>query len=134
MSAVKIVGGMLALVGGAFILLQILAFWPLFFMGLEETICLIVNLTLTGLAVVGGILGLAGKTAGGILAIIAGALAIIFGIITVYVTGNETVWPLSFFTSTLGWFMPPEHLFAGISIEALLILGGGITIMAGGSK
>jgi hypothetical protein len=134
MSAAKIIGGILALVGGVFILLQILGFWPLFFAGLEETTCLILNMTFVGLAIVGGILGLVGKKAGGILAIIAGALAIVFGILTVYFTGTEMLWPLSFFTSTLHWFTPPIHLFAGISIEALLMLGGGITIVASGSK
>jgi hypothetical protein len=116
MGAAKIVGGILALAGGAFIVLQILGFLPLLISGDPEyTSCLLLNLALCGLA-------------------IAGSLAIVFGLITVYLTNSEASWPLSFFTSTLHWFTPPDHLFAGISIEALLILGGGITIVAGGSK
>ena len=135
MSVAKIIGGILALVGGIFILLQIFGFGSdLFSGGSEETTCLMLNMTLVGLAIVGGILGLVGKRAGGILAIIAGTLAIVFGLMTVYLTHSEVLWPLSFFTSTLDWFIPPYHLFAGISIEALLMLGGGITIVAGGSK
>ncbi len=135
MSAAKIIGGILALVGGIFILLQIYYFRSsLFSGGSEETTCLLLNMTIVGLAIVGGILGLVGKRAGGILAIIAGTLAIVLGLITVYITGTELLWPLSFFTSTLDWFIPPYHLFAGISIEALLMLGGGITIVASGSK
>ena len=135
MGAAKIVGGILALVGGAFIVLQILGFWPLLISGDPKyTSCLLLNLALCGLAIAGGIVGLTGKMTGGILAIIGGSLAIVFGLITVYLTNSEASWPLSFFTSTLHWFTPPDHLFAGISIEALLILGGGITIVAGGSK
>ncbi|MDD1778975.1 MAG: hypothetical protein LUQ65_12490 [Candidatus Helarchaeota archaeon] len=135
MSALKIIGGILALIGGGFIVLQIIGFWPNFFTGDPDALyCLLTNIVIAGLAIVGGIIGRLGKRAGGILAIIAGVLAIVFGLITVYYTHNESVWPLSFFTSTYFWFTPPVHLFAGISIEALLILSGGILVVAGGSK
>ena len=133
-SAAKIVGGILALVGGAFILIQVLGFLPTYFVGPERTTCMVLNLEITGLAILGGISGILGKRAGGILAIIAGELAIVFGLVTVSITGTEVVWPFSFFTSSLHWFPTLFHLFAGISIEALLILGGGITIVASGSK
>jgi len=134
MSALKIIGGILALVGGVFILIQIFLSWPMFFLSTNYTTCLVVNLEITGLAIVGGILGLVGKRAGGILPIIAGELAIVFGLATVFITFTEVVWPLSFFTSTLDLFTPPFHLYLGISIESLLMLGGGILVVAGGSK
>ncbi|MDD1776723.1 MAG: hypothetical protein LUQ65_01035, partial [Candidatus Helarchaeota archaeon] len=75
-----------------------------------------------------------GKRDVGIIALVAGAIAIIFGLITFYGTWNIATWPLSFFTSYLNLFDEPWHLFAGISIEALLILAGGIVITVSGSE
>ena len=133
MNAAKITGGLLALIGGAFILIQALLFADVAFMSSEYTIAWLINIALLSLAISGGILGIVGKKAGGILALISGVLAICLGIITVYVTYTEMMRPFSFFTSTLDWFSPPDHIFAGISIEALLILVGGIVIIATGS-
>jgi hypothetical protein len=133
MSAGKITGGILALVGGAFILFQALLFIDNIAGFPDEVIGWFVNIAICSLAIVGGILGLTGKRAGGMLALIGGAFAIICGLITVYITWNMTLWPYSFFTSTLNLFDEPYHLFAGISIEALLTLAGGIVIIASGS-
>ena len=135
MGAAKIVGGILVLVGGAFILILLLMWMNFLIDGQwDEISCWILNAAICSLAIVGGILGLVGKRSGGILAIIAGAVAILFGLITVYVTWDMATWPISFFTSILLWFPEPTHIFAGITIESLLILAGGIVIVASGSE
>jgi len=134
MGAAKITGGILALAGGAFILIMLIVWIDFLTEGPEEVSCWLLNAAICGLAIAGGILGLTGKRVGGILALVGGAVAILFGILTVYVTWDFSTWPISFFTSYLGWFPEPEHLFAGITIEALLILAGGIVIIASGSE
>ena len=133
MSAAKIVGGILALAGGAFILIQLLVWLDYLWGDSAEVSCFLLNAGITTLAIVGGILGITGRRSGGVLALIGGAVAIFFGILTVYVTWDLATWPISFFTSSLGLFPEPEHLFAGITIESLLILAGGITIIASGT-
>ena len=80
----RITGGVLALVGGALLLISALTFSPfliILFPGLVITI--LFTYIVAALAIVGGILLLVDKTAGGILAVIGGALAIVLCMIHV---------------------------------------------------
>ena len=135
MGAAKIIGSILALAGGAFVLIMLFVYINYLTEGEPDYMsCWFLNAVIVCLAIIGGILGLVGKRAGGILALIAGIIAIVFGLITVFVTWDISTWPLSFFTSYLGWFHEPIHMFAGITLESLLILAGGIVITASGSE
>ncbi|NVM52418.1 MAG: hypothetical protein HWN66_01860 [Candidatus Helarchaeota archaeon] len=92
------------------------------------------NIGTIALAIVGGILGLVGKRAGGVLALISGTITIVFGILTIYIIQGWEVWPYSFFSSTLEIGIGgTSHLFAGITLEAIIITTGGILILTGGS-
>ncbi|MDD1777746.1 MAG: hypothetical protein LUQ65_06205 [Candidatus Helarchaeota archaeon] len=98
MGALKIVGGIFALVAGVLVLLVPLAILldlPIFdptmmaalYGGIHaiEPMATYVNLILAILAIVGGILGLAGKKAGGVLALIAAIIWILGMIILAYI-------------------------------------------------
>ena len=137
MNRTDLAGGIIVLVGGVFILLQTIIFMPTFIPGtVAEVTGWIVNLTISCLAILGGLIGITGKKFGDILALLIGFHIIIFGVLTVNVfwtiSGNPyPLWPFSFFTSTLHIFSEPTHLIFGISLEGLLIFGGSFVLLAG---
>lgn len=121
----RIAGGILALIGGAMLILK--AFLTLFWLILlwpPMALVFMTTLVCGILAVVGGILLLVDKLAGGILALIAGALGII----------------LTFFIAVppFGMVDPLLVLYSFdtgvIGIDPLLALVGGIVGIAVGSE
>jgi hypothetical protein len=126
MGALKIVGGIFALAGGALVLI---AWITLIQLGMDITSPLsLVNLAAIALSIIGGILGLAGNKAGGVLALI-GAMIWILGIILIYIDPLTFLWmiPLTY----LGVWIPFDII---ITYESVLVLLGGIFILAGGSE
>ena len=135
MSGASTLGGLLALIGGLFILVQTFILWSVLWVGPAPQ-ALIINLGIGGCGLVGGVFGMKSQRGAGVLALIVGLLSIILGIIFVYVTllSNLNFWQLSLFTETMGLGISGLNLFAGISLEAILITVGGILVIAGGGK
>ncbi|MDD1777217.1 MAG: hypothetical protein LUQ65_03540, partial [Candidatus Helarchaeota archaeon] len=87
MGAAKIIGGILALAGGVFMLIMLFVYLNYLTEGEPDYMsCWFLNAVIVCLDIIGGILVQVGKRAGGIIAIVAGAIQIIFRLITVYVT------------------------------------------------
>jgi hypothetical protein len=134
MSGLSTVGGLLALIGGLFILVETFMLWSVLWFGPAQA--LIINLGIGGCGLIGGVFGMKAQRGAGVLALIVGLLSITLGIIFVYVTlaTNLTFWQLSLFTNTMNIGILYINIFAGISIEAILITIGGILVIAGGGK
>lgn len=130
MDTIKIVGGILAYMGGSFLLLQTILIGTVLSFSIDETIGWLLNLIIALLVLVGSILGLLEKRVGAWLVLLAGVLSIFFGILTVSLTNSLLFWPYSFFTTTLQWFIPPYHLGMGVSIESLLMVLGGLCLFS----
>jgi hypothetical protein len=129
MGGLSTLGGLLALIGGLFILVQTFILWSVLWGTYPYEI--IINLIIGGGALIGGVFGMKGQKGAGVLALIVGLLSIILGIIVIYVYWNPNLVQLSLFTETMGIGTEDINLFAGISIEALLITVGGIFVIAG---
>ena len=130
MSGLKIAGGILSLVGAALVLfMQVLyiltiSFDPLIF----------VYMILPIIALVGGILLLAGKRAGGILALVVGAIWLTMAIFYILVYSNawmEYIMLLPQFS----FFFTYLHftIWLYVFVEIVLVFVGGILGVAGGS-
>lgn len=82
------------------------------------------------LPIIGGILALTGKRAGGVLSIIAATILIIFGIIA-YRWSITTIMPYTFLQDIekyiTGWYS--WILFPGLTYETLIITAGSIMIL-----
>jgi len=123
MSAGRIVGGILALVAGALLLIGL--FWAMadWGIGFDEPICLW-NLAMAALMIVGGILGLVKvKIAGGILALVGGGLLILGGLLALF----GDIWyfiPLSFF-----FFLHPAEFTYFFALEGIIAIVGGIILL-----
>ncbi len=103
MGALKVVGGIFALAGGALVLI---AWIMLLSIGMEITSLLsLINLAAIALSIIGGIMGLAGSKAGGVLALI-GALIWILGLILAWIDPLTFLWmiPMTF----LGTLIPVD--------------------------
>jgi hypothetical protein len=143
MSALKVIGGLIALVAGILVLLPVLQLlgvsilslpyiWQ--YMIIEVLIgntFLYINLILVILIILGGLLGIAGKKVGAVFVLIAVILWIIGGLT---LSGLEALLPISFSTAMTGneligttgdWF---------VTLEAIIALLGGILILAGKSE
>ena len=123
MSAGRIVGGILALVAGALLLIAL--FWAMARWGLEFNDPIILwNLAVAALIIVGGILGLAKvKIAGGILALVGGGLSILGSLL--FLLG--VLWyfmPLSFF-----YFIIATEFTYVFALEAIIAIVGGIILL-----
>ncbi|TFG05210.1 MAG: hypothetical protein EU536_02565 [Promethearchaeota archaeon] len=126
MGALKVVGGILALAGGV---LVFIAWITLIGIGMDFlSLFSLVNLVAIILSIIGGILGIAGKRAGGGLALV-GALIWILGIILIYIDPMTFLFMLPM--SWLGGYIPVDII---ISWESLIVLLGSIFILAGGSE
>lgn len=147
MSALKVVGGILALAAGALVLLLdlVLLGFPLYSLfpstggfGMQATLVsmepaiLYVQLIVSIVAMGGGILGLIGKRAGGILALISGIVWLLGGFLFYYVL---ILTPLS---ALFAWTNLPGPLSIGgsyallITFEAVLAVVGGILMLPKG--
>jgi len=132
MGSLSTLGGLLALIGGLFILVQTFISWSGLWVMYPYS--LIINLGIGCCGLIGGVFGMKGQRGAGFLALIVGLLSIILGIIIIYVSWNPNLLQISLFTTTIGIGTEDINLFAGISLEAILITVGGIFIIAGGSK
>jgi hypothetical protein len=138
MSVGKIIGAILGVLGGSFILFYALYYAPIAFSPLLGSLAHISgwiwNLMVAVLAIVGAILGFISKKPSGPIILAAGIVSIIFGII--YWSTNYVLletWQYSYFTLWgLSW--PERNLFLGISIEALIITLGGVICLISKSK
>ena len=134
MNTAKIIGGILALVGGGFILLCVIGLEGFLVMDVEHAASWLITTVICGLAIVGGIIGVSGKRSGGAFALSSGVIAIVYGFFTISWSHSYVTYPTSFFTDILHVFPAPTHVFLGISLEAILILAGAICILAGGHE
>jgi len=134
MSGASTVGGLLAIVGGLFILVQLFINWSDAWGVYSQAI--IINLAVGACGLIGGVFGMKAQRGAGVLALIVGLLSIVLGIVFVYVTllTNLNFWQFSLFSETMGIGAIGVNLFSGISLEALLITVGGVLIIAGGGK
>jgi hypothetical protein len=130
MSGLKIAGGILSLAGGALVLLMQI----LWMMDWGFTLDLLLWMIMPILAVLGGILLLAGKRAGGIIALIVGAIWTTMAILINILLGPLAwmdylyVFPMfSFFAEFVGF-----TIWGYIFVEVVLVLVGGILGVAGG--
>lgn len=133
MSGTSTVGGLLAIVGGLFILVQMFISWSVIW-GVWSVV-LIINLAIGGCGLIGGVFGMKAQKGAGVLALIVGVLSIILGIISVQPpSGNYIFLQLSLFSQTMGIGNILTNLTIGISLEAILIIVGGILIIVGSKK
>lgn len=147
MGALKVVGGILALAGAALALLVALdlliglgifnymTFGGSFHMAtalLSNNINIYIGLALALLAIVGAILGMAGKRFGGIFALIAGALWLLGGLMWLQMPMLAPMSAMLIWTGQINFMAFP--MIYVISIEAILCLIGGILVLAGGSS
>jgi len=131
MSAGRVVGGIIALIAGIFVLIACFMMWDdVFAIGPGEyLIQWILNIVIGIIAMVGGIRGLASKR-GGIDAIIAGTLSLVLGILSVTVLAFTIIgiqYSLFEVLMTIGpWF--------GITLETILLIVGAIIMLASGKE
>ena len=133
MGALKIVGGILALAGAGLILVMQI----LFIFGFGFDITIVYSMILPILALIGGILALAGKRAGGILALVVGiiwlTMAILLNLSIISISDDLAAFIVqipsySFFLVYLG-----VYIWGLLCIETILVFVGGILATAGGS-
>jgi hypothetical protein len=139
LGAGRVVGGIIALIGGALILIHcIIATNLLTDFGTNYAIAWIINLLVALLAIIGGILGLASKS-GGIPALIAGLIALLLPILA-YVIGDLNIAQMFsqlsgiYYYTGFFLFTLPSPMSMIVSIESLIILVGGIIMLASSSE
>ncbi len=131
-------GGILALIGGALVLLEAILGMlgiPIFGSIFEatqygllqaSTTYLIIALALGALALIGGILALAEKKAGGVIALIVAIIWIIPGLLLLFS-------PLILFqVPFLAFLQPPSFFFAMLGIGIWIFTIEGILVLVGG--
>jgi hypothetical protein len=128
MSAGRVIGGILALVAG--VLLLIGALWAIPEYHIEFTNPVVIsNLAIACVMIVGGILGLVKlKTVGGIVALIAGIISIMGGLLIQF-TSFYYLLPLSLF-----YYIIPIDIFYFFAIEAIIAIVGGIILLVSKEK
>ncbi len=126
MSKVNVIGGLLGLFGGAAMLAEI-------FLRLDPgQLGWILNLSMAGIVILGGILGLAGKKSGGGILLIMAILLILFGALS-FLTPSFDMMPYSVF-GRFNIGSQVDNLIVGIPLEAFIILLGGILVLASSSE
>ncbi len=139
MGANRVVGGILALAGAALMLIPILPdislYFALFSVDVMSGLLFLISFILIILALVGGIVALAGKKAGGILALIAGLVFVILGILVavspmLLLGPVGLMWIFSWGTTTI-YLGLPLVLYIYMSLETILVLVGGIIAIPG---
>ena len=134
MGALKVVGGILALAGSGLMLALIIMSGLGGGFGLSHFLVMILPI----LALIGGILALAGKRAGGVLALIVGIIWVLFAVFAnlgilvgdlplelIYILLPQV--GLSFFLVYVGF-----TIWGFLTVEVLLVFVGGILATAGG--
>ena len=130
MGALKIVGGILSLAGAALVLFM----WVIIVLNTGFDVSMLIYLILPVIALIGGILAIAGKRAGGVLALIVGAIWLViallinFGVFMPWMDYLILLPEFSFFVMYLD-FTIWDFLF----VEIVLVFVGGILAVAGGS-
>ena len=133
MGALKIVGGILAIAGAGLVLFMVIG--AIIDFGVSTA--LIELMILPIVALVGGILALAGKRAGGIIALIVGAIWLLIAIllnVTVIILPVDLYYllaqvpSLSFFVVYFSF-----TIWIFLTVEIVLVFVGGILATAGGS-
>lgn len=144
MSALKIFGGLIALVAGILVLLPTLDLlgvttismpyilgYYLYMWAYSNTFVWI-NMILVIVVILGGLIGIAGKKAGAVLVLAAAILWIIGGFANA-LSGMENFLAISFYTAMTG-----DNLIGApdgfVTLEAILALVGGLCILAGRSN
>ncbi len=125
MGALRVVGGVLALAGAALILVEVI----IVIMNVGFVADEIMLLLLPIIALIGGILGIANKRAGGVLAMIVGIVWVI-GAILFYMLIPFSLYLIAapgWLSVTLGF-----TIWSFVTIEVVLVLVGGILTIAGG--
>lgn len=128
MSAGKKVGGILALSSGALSLIAVVYILLEYSVPITETF-MTVNLIMSIVVLVGGILGIVGSKVGGGLAIVGGCVWLIGMFLYTFGVSNL------FYNVSIFYFILPEVIelvYFGI-IEIALAIVGGIVILASGS-
>lgn len=126
MSGLRTIGGILALIAGIFILIQLIMYVEFF------SYTWAINFAIGACALIGGVFGLKGQLGAGGVALVAGLLSIIMGIVCI--TTLNLYWiQYSLVTDSFHLGTAPNNLFYGISLEAILSAVGGVFILAGGS-
>ena len=121
MNVGRVLGGLLATIGGLCILIQcIIVVEGVFASGIIQIIVAwIINLLIGLLALIGGVQGLASRR-GGEIAIVAGIASLILGLLSFAVTTLSVIF---FQYSLLG------YRWSGITLEAILIIIGAIIML-----
>ncbi|MFX1294437.1 MAG: hypothetical protein ACFFD2_06230 [Promethearchaeota archaeon] len=130
MSAGKITGGIIALIGGAFVAIAcLIVIESVFESGsIIFIINWLINILVAVLAIVGGALGIASKGGAGGLALAAGIIAIICPIIG-WVSENLVVMFILSQYSLINYLTGYGFIWI-LSIESFIMLVGGIVILA----
>lgn len=132
MSALKKLGGILALIAG--ILMLVVLFGAIFVHGfpvdMDGIIRVVVNILLIALILLGAILGIADKTAGGVLLLIIGLLIVVFAILNTPPMAYAMVRPYTI----VELFGINPYIIPYVTIEAILIIVDGVLVLAGGSE
>jgi hypothetical protein len=122
MSKAIVIGGVLGLIGGGAMLLQLLLH-----IGPGE-LGWILNLIIISIVILGGILGVARKKAAGGILLVMGILLVLLGALS-YITVTIDLLPYSGFAEISGGHTL-NNLVAGIPLEAFIILIGAVIILA----
>lgn len=137
MSAGKVFGGLLALIGGVFVLIAVFLNTSAFSSGNEDLVIRwIINLIVSLFAIIGGILAIASKSSGGALALIAGIMAFLMFLIAYLVNSADLLfwfYPYSGFFELTGWgyfTLIGSGVVWVISFEGFLIFLGAIIILS----
>ena len=119
MSAGKVFGGLLALIGGVFIIIAVFMLTSALSSGdNDQLIRWIIHLLISILAIIGGVLGIASKGGAGALTLIAGIMAFLM-----YLIGSLLTSP-----SLLIWFDPYSGLALLVDgVTTFEIAGSGIS-------
>ncbi len=130
MSAGRVIGGLIGLIGGMLILFMCIlnlqtVFSPYF--GGDYIIAWLINLVIGLLGFIGGIKGLASKKGGG-LTMAAGLLALFLGIISFT---TLSLYIMFYQYSLVQTYMSVGKWF-GISVESILMILGGTIMLASG--
>ncbi len=124
MRRLGVTGAALALIGGVFVSIVVLTNLSNAYLWDSATFFnWVFNLSISSLAILGASLSLANKQYGGFIALIAGMISIIFGLLYVNITQYSLIVYLLNLMGISGIWM------LGITIDSILILIGGIIIL-----
>ncbi|NVM30052.1 MAG: hypothetical protein HWN65_14510 [Candidatus Helarchaeota archaeon] len=124
----RVVGGVLALIGGLLVLITCLLSIGVLGLGEPYSTAWIINLVVAAIALLGGILGLAKLRAGGFLLLLIGMVSIVCATIAGTAPYMSYNWWAFEQYSLMAWLAGGHVKY--ISLEAALMVVGGIIIVA----